>query len=414
MNDNFLNLHILTTTSLANQNRDDSGAPKQVTYGGSTRHRLSSQAMTRAKRIAFELSVGGDQITWRAKSGMIVMAMEMAGDLAVQQGAPLTLDDQTELTVLLSTAVNGLVINREKALKAAQERVTAKKARDAKAAAKAVAEGAPVAELTEDEDGGTGKKDTLVWLAEHELKTVVAKSLSTLRDGTVPTDFVNEKGRTQSLSIAAFGRMFAFRPELQNEAAVQRSHAFTTHAADIEPDYFTAVNDLPLTADGAGAGHLDLSQYGGGVFYWHANIDRAQLWDTWIAGEDDAQTRDRLTAFVEALMLALPSGKQHTTAPKTVPDAILVVPATSPVALHQAFEKPVKATSDGYRGASLDALLEAHGKVQAFTPRQFGDTAHLAGTLDAKTGPQITTQPSLDTLIDVCVDWVLAGRPANT
>ena len=416
MNDNFLNLHILTTTSIANQNRDDTGAPKQVTYGGVTRHRLSSQAMTRAKRVAYELSAGGDQVTWRAKSGMTLRAQTMAIDLAQQQGNPLTEQERTEILVLLTTAVTKLVINQDKAEKAKVERTKEKADRSAKDAKNAEAEGLIVVAPTDSGEDTGGKKDTLVWLAEHELAQLVEQSLQVLRAGAETVAFVNEKGRTQSLAIAAFGRMFAASPALQNEAAVQRSHAFTTHAADIEPDYFTAVNDLPLTKDGAGAGHLDINQFGGGVFYWHANIDRKQLWATWIAGTDEESIRDRLTTFFDALFLALPSGKQATTAPKTVPDAILVVPASSPVALHQAFECPISAekVGGGYRTSSLTALLDTHEQVRKFTPRQFESASHVAGTLDVSSTEHVIASESLDSLLEVCVNWVLAGRPQSS
>lgn len=418
MNENFLNLHVLVTTSVANPNRDDAGAPKQVTYGGATRHRMSSQAMTRSKRVAYELTAGGDQITWRAKGGMVTLATTMATDLALQSGQPLTAAERTALQVLLATGVNALVINREKALKAAQTRARLKTDRDAKAAATAAGKGevAPETEtlIKDDADLETGKKDTLVWLAEHELLKLVTTSLAQLRSGSKAVDFVNKKGRTASLSIAAFGRMFAFRPDLQNEAAVQRSHAFTTHAADIEPDYFTAVDDLPAVDSGSGAGHLDLNQFGGGVFYWHTNIDRRQLWDTWTPGTDDAVTRERLTVFFEALLLALPSGKQATTAHKTVPDAVLAVSAKTPIALHQAFETPIRASSAGYRDASLAALLDEHERVRAFTPRQVPSNARFAGTLEVKLSEHITAEPSLDSLVASCVEWALAGRTAHS
>lgn len=423
MNQNFLNLHILTTTSIANQNRDDSGAPKQVTYGGATRHRHSSQALTRSKRVMFETATSGDQLTWRAKGGMVDLALLAAADLAGQTGQPLSTAETTSLQKSLTVAVNSLVQNRDKAMKAVEEKAKARAKADAKKTAAAVAAGEtsgtadPSADLTasdtDDETDETGKKATLVWLAEHEVTKLAANALSALRAGTDPGDFVNKDGRTQSLSIAAFGRMFAFRPDLQNEAAVQRSHAFTTHAADVEPDYFTAVNDLPAAATGSGAGHLDLSQYGGGVFYWHCNIDRNQLWKTWIAGDDTAVIRARLISFFEALILALPSGKQATTAPKTVPDAVLAVPATAPVALHQAFETPIRSSSEGFRAPSLRALLQEHERTVAFTPRQFPENARYAGTLEAMTHDHITTEPSLDALITACVDWVLAGRPAT-
>jgi CRISPR system Cascade subunit CasC len=411
MPDNFLNLHVLVTTSIANMNRDDAGAPKQVTYGAATRHRMSSQAMTRAKRVAYELAAGGDQITWRAKSGMIDMALRQASDLAAQSGAPLDDQDTSRVQVMLATGVEALVINRDKAVKAATERARAKAEREAKTSIESADASAPVAAAAERND--TGKKDTLVWLAEHELLDLVQQTLAAVRDGSEPKDFVNTAGRTQSLSIAAFGRMFAFRPDLQNEAAVQRSHAFTTHAADVEPDYFTAVNDLPLLAEGSGAGHLDLNQFGGGVFYWHANVDREQLWRNWITGDDDSETRRRLSRFFEALLLALPSGKKSTTAPKTVPDAVLAVPASSPVALHQAFEAPVRAGQDGYRTRSLEALLDAHSRVRRFTPRQFHVPAHFAGTLSAPPADHLSVQDNLDELVAACVDWIMVGQPAR-
>lgn len=56
----FLNLHLLYTASYANQNRDESGMPKSLTYGGTNRNRWSSQAMTRPKRLGYE-----NEAAWR-------------------------------------------------------------------------------------------------------------------------------------------------------------------------------------------------------------------------------------------------------------------------------------------------------------------------------------------------------------
>ncbi len=407
MTEHFLNLHLLVTSSVANANRDDTGAPKQVTYGGVTRHRLSSQAMTRAKRIDFELAAGGEQVSYRAKGGMVELALTQAAELASQSGQPLTAEEENKLQSMLANGVSALVMNRKKAVNAAADRAARNKKARRSPTADAETE---AAETGEEAAEDTGKKETLTWLAEHEVRDLVANSLTELRGGAAAGDFVNKAGRTQSLSIAAFGRMFAFRPDLQNDAAVQRSHAFTTHAADIEPDYFTAVNDLPQEGEGGGAGHLDMAQYGGGTFYWHANVDRRQLWTTWIAGDDDTATHARLQMFFTSLLLALPSGRKTTTAHKTVPDAVLAVPAASPVALHQAFEAPVTSTGEGFRQPSVERLLAAHEQVLAFTPRQFPVPALYAGTLAAPAGGTVTVQPSLDALVDACVDWAMTGR----
>ena len=45
---------ILFSLAAANPNRDDSGSPKTLGYGGVTRSRIASQSMTRAKRRTFE------------------------------------------------------------------------------------------------------------------------------------------------------------------------------------------------------------------------------------------------------------------------------------------------------------------------------------------------------------------------
>jgi CRISPR system Cascade subunit CasC len=416
MNDNYLNIHILFTTGVANMNRDDSGAPKQITIGGTTRNRYSSQAMTRAKRLMFEQTAPGERTTWRAKTGMNDLVLTKLSDLANQSGKPLSDDEQAQAAELIAKEISGLVQNQDKNKRAANER-SRKKAEAAASASAAQVEAndeeTPTgADISADADA-YGPKDTLVWLAEHEVNGLAEKVLAKIRDNVSFDDFIAKKGCTQSLTIAAFGRMFAFRPDLQNEAAIQRSHAFTTHETSIEPDYFTAVDDLPTTAQGAGAGHLDLAQYSSGVYYWHCNIDRRQLWATWIAPNDSNKTRAQLFDLVEALMCALPNGKQATTASKTVPDAVLAVPASAPIALHQAFERPVRASAEGFRQPSVDALLAEHAKIVQFTPRQFPTAAHYAGTVTPTNMFDVISRVSLDDVIDVIVDWILAVRPTS-
>jgi CRISPR system Cascade subunit CasC len=411
---NFLNLHILFTTGVANMNRDDSGAPKQVVIGGTIRNRFSSQSMTRAKRLMFELGAPGERTTWRAKSGMTDIAVKKLCDLASQSGAPLTDEERSEAEQRIKERISSLV------QKPGGNGRASKKAGRATAAAAGQDEGDDEETLTESDthaDADTdGRKDTLVWLAEHEVDKLARGILAELRERGTVENFIERGGRTQSLTIAAFGRMFAFRPDLQNEAAIQRSHAFTTHETSIEPDYFTAVDDLRTAEQGARAGHLDLAQYSSGVYYWHCNIDRRQLWATWIAPDNTDKARKQLADLVEALVVALPSGKQATTAPKTCPDAVLAVPATAPIALHQAFEKPILPRPEGFRERSVTTLLAEHDKVVQFMPRQFSQPAYYAGTVSPHPEPdraKIRTLDTLDGVIDVIVGWLLAGQPGS-
>jgi CT1975-like protein len=73
--------------------------------------------------------------------------------------------------------------------------------------------------------------------------------------------------------------MLADRPGFNREAAVQVSHAITTHKVVVEDDFFTAMDDLsdPADEEGAGAAHLDVRQFGAGVFYVYACVDRDLL-----------------------------------------------------------------------------------------------------------------------------------------
>jgi CRISPR system Cascade subunit CasC len=411
---NFLNLHILFTTGVANMNRDDSGAPKQVAFGGTIRNRLSSQSMTRAKRLMFELGAPDERTTWRAKSGMTDLVVTKVCDFARQSGVPLTDEERSKAEQLTKEMISSLV---QKPGGNGRGRKKAGRAAPAPAGQDEGDDEETVSESDTHADADTdGPKDTLVWLAEHEVHNLTEMVFAKLRKGGTLADFIEKKGRTQSLTIAAFGRMFAFRPDLQNEAAIQRSHAFTTHEASIEPDYFTAVDDLRTAVDGAGAGHLDLAQYSTGVYYWHCNIDRRQLWATWIAPDSTVKAREQLAGLIEALVVALPSGKQATTASKTVPDAVLAVPATAPIALHQAFEKPIRPKPEGFRERSVNTLLAEHDKVVQFMPRQFSQPAYYAGTVSPDPKPdeaKITTLDTRDGIIDVIVDWILEGRPGS-
>ena len=77
--------------------------------------------------------------------------------------------------------------------------------------------------------------------------------------------------------VAMFGRMLADDPDSNRDAAVQVSHALTTHRALIEDDFYTAVDDLKRPAEDAGAGFVGEAGFGSGVFYTYACVNNALL-----------------------------------------------------------------------------------------------------------------------------------------
>ncbi len=369
MSRKYLNIHILTTIVGANPNRDDTGTPKSLRYGGVERSRMSSQALTRAKRLGYESDPDGEHSYRSALLGAHISAA--AEKILVDAGTTVDVKMRAQITKQAVKAVNALVMGEDKAEKKGTE------------AAAAIERGdAAKAETEVENDSNTDSGDTLVWLAEAETQAAAVKIAQDFDGALTPEDFVTA-GRTASLSIAAFGRMFAQRPDLQNEAAIQRAHAFTTHAASVDLDYFTAMDDL-RTAD-RGAGHIGLKQNTGGVYYWHANIDREQLdsvWDT----TNVADPARRLTALARHLLHDLPKGSQNTSAHHNLPAFVLITEADAPVSLQSAFEQPVTPGPDGgHLDGSVKALMREHQRTTNYVPALFGASL-VTGTHAADAG----------------------------
>jgi CRISPR system Cascade subunit CasC len=109
--------------------------------------------------------------------------------------------------------------------------------------------------------------------------------------------------------VAMFGRMLADAPHFNRDAAVQVSHAFTTHQAIVEDDFYTAVDDLKTPAEDAGAGFVGDAGFGSGVFYLYACVD-CDLLEANLGGDRELAQRS-VAALVEALATATPLGKRN-------------------------------------------------------------------------------------------------------
>ncbi|CAG4902533.1 type I-E CRISPR-associated protein Cas7/Cse4/CasC [Acidithrix sp. C25] len=401
---NSLNIHILFSYAAGNPNRDDAGSPKAISYGGAIRSRISSQAMTRPKRIQFEAKTDGEKTHRSILVGNEIARMAEA--ILTRQG---TIVDEKLQAMLFKGATKSalsLVMDPGKADKKADALLLKPKKETG-------AEEGSKKTTTEEAEIG----NTLVWLAESEINEAALKLANKYDETIDPSAYVNPQ-RTRSLSIAAFGRMFAQRPDLQNEAAIQRSHAFTTHESEIEVDYFTAVDDMRVSD--RGAGHIGITMLTGGVYYWHCNVDSGQLFATWSAANEEG-ARDRLIALFVALFETLPTGKQNTTGYQGLPSIVLAVPAHSAVSLQTAFETAITSKDDGYLQPSVKALLEEHHVVQQAKPSHFGQAAiSLAATASKKALDETNFDQTLITIMDLdhlaewCADHLLAERPTDS
>jgi len=135
---------------------------------------------------------------------------------------------------------------------------------------------------------------------------------------------------------------------------------------EFETDYFTAVDDLH-PEDNSGAGMIGTVEFNSVCFYRYANVDVDQLQEN--LGEDRELAHKTLKAFLQAMVTAIPSGKQNSMAAHNPPSLILVVARKAGCwSLANAFARPVsiRRREDGdLIGASIAALDAYWGKLIA-------------------------------------------------
>ena len=85
--------------------------------------------------------------------------------------------------------------------------------------------------------------DTIHSLWEKEAGESVEKFLE-IKTDNIKKEVETIKARAITLDIALFGRMVTSEAFVNVEAAMQVAHAVSTHALDLESDYFAAVDDL--------------------------------------------------------------------------------------------------------------------------------------------------------------------------
>ena len=321
----FLDVHVLHAVPWSNLNRDELGTPKQMVYGGATRARISSQCMKRAARF------------W--------------------------LEENTDL---------GRALRTRRLPQLVRENLVQRhgfSAGDAVRASVAVFDlaGVKVAVPDEDDEIAELQGDQLTFTTP-ETAVAIADAAAMHREEVLVEGFEPSKAMKAELLepldahnpiIALCGRMLAALPETNIDGALQVAHAFTTHPATVGLDYFTAVDDhVQSKAEESGAGHISVGEYTNGVFYRHATIGLRQLAE--LLGEAPSAAAQVAGSFVQAFVLAEPTGKQNTANAHTRPDLVAAtLRSDRPVSLASAFETPISpGRNGGYMAASIEALHE--------------------------------------------------------
>ena len=315
----YVDIHIIQNLPPSCVNRDDSGSPKSAVYGGVRRLRVSSQSWKRATRLHFNDLLDAKDVGVRTKRVVEVLAER------ITENAPELAENAPELA--------------EGVFKAARIKLAPPR----------------------------GKKDALqesgylLFLSTSQIARLAELAIASARGGEALDAKTVKKifKEAHAVDIALFGRMVADDTDLNVDAACQVAHAISTHAAENEYDFFTAVDDDKSRSEeeDAGAGMMGTVEFSSATMYRYATVNLDMLVEN--LGDGDAALR-ALEVFIKGFCLSMPTGKQNTFANRTLPEAVVVsVRDDQPVSLVGAFEKPIRTNeADGYLARSVEALAD--------------------------------------------------------
>lgn len=327
----FVELHLIQNFAPSNLNRDDTGAPKDALFGGQRRARVSSQCFKRAVRLY-------------SRDQQLIPA---------------------EYRALRTKKLQALLL----------ERLIGRDSEEAMGKIE-VALAAAGLKLKDD-----GKTEYLLFLGEREIASFAALVEAHWDDLIIPAAG-EKKGKKESkaaipaelakqakalldggkaVDVALFGRMLADLPQVNQDAACQVAHAISTHRVERDFDYFTAVDDVG-GPDETGAGMIGQVEFNSATFYRYAALDVCKLLNN--LQEDKDLTASAIEALIQAMVRAIPTGKQNSFAAHNLPEFIGVSLRKSPLNLANAFERPIQPRHDkSLTEQSVAALADYERKL---------------------------------------------------
>lgn len=291
-----ITIDILQDVASSCLNRDDSGEHKTAIYGGVPRLRVSSQCMKRQIRSGHEKVIG--------------------------TSTPNDVSTRTKFfpeRIRKSMLIKG---HTDKAIKEVLSSVFGK--------------------IEVDKQTKDLKVSTLQMLSKQEEDAIISAVDDALTNQRIEApgfaDIIKEASARCGSSIAIYGRMFADDPELSIEGASYHSQMLTTHEAEPESDYFTAMDE---SSNGEGASHLDTKSFGSGVFYRCHVLDintlKANL-------QDSNEIPNLIEGYIRAVVEAFPTARQHTDFAVNLPSyvAVTIKDKGQAISMMDSYSKPIK------------------------------------------------------------------------
>ncbi len=354
MHPRFIQIHTLHTYPAALLNRDDAGLAKRLPLGNAMRTRISSQCLKRHWRIAedrFALSALDVPMAIRSR-GTLELIRQRIMDAGISEPSAQAAVEAMRNAGLVDRA--GRERAGEEALKTGQAVLMGK------------------AEIDYLIDRCTALAKEAV--DESALRTAVAKMLKDEKKN------IEALKHGSGLESALFGRMVTSDVLASRDAAVYVAHAFTVHAAQVENDYFTVVDDLNVESGELGSAGIFDTELASGLYYGYVVVDVPQLVENLEAIErthcfaDSTPPDKRALAgkVVEHLLHLIatvsPGAKRGSTAPFDWAKFVLVEAGDwQPRSLAGAFHDALPTeTNDGeppIRQRAIDRLSDEIGKM---------------------------------------------------
>ena len=355
----FVQIHSLASYSGTLLNRDDAGLAKRLPFGGTTRARVSSQALKRKWRFAGEADHDKARLVPHSLQALNVPMGDRSKDLVKHsvlphalQGLPeLHASARDKLAEMLNVALygkNGADTKSRQALFFGHPEIAYVQgvARELATLISKVPELLASAGKEPDKKALKALEDQL-----KDKLDPLQKNLRALAEGTTGA---------AGLESALFGRMVTSDTSANVNAPVHVAHAFTVHGIERELDYVTAVDDLRQRSEDGEAGSAGIFdiELTSGLFYSYVTVDVALLVAN--LNGDAALAAGVIERLVKLIARTSPGAKKGSTAPYAHAEFMLVETGDDqPRTLANAFRNAVPLKGDVFKTA-MDAL---HGHL---------------------------------------------------
>lgn len=353
-----LDLHILQNLPPGCLNRDENGMPKAAFFGFRERARISSQCWKRAIRKYLERM--GLPISLRSRAIPALLRERLR-----REGRE---DAEIEKAIEAAYKAFGqkIVLSEEKGSMNTEHQFSNSR-EEIERLENVINKHFDVlskVEIPEEEDPTSRKRNNKK--AKADLPPEVRKEIEACFDRIGQPHL--------ALDNILFGRMIAEDKSQNIEACSQFAHSIATHELQADLDFFVAGDDLGRSQSDM----MDTSGFNSGTHYRYANLNLDPYFK---ATNGLAETGFK--AFLEAVVRAMPTGKQNSYAAQAKPDFVLGIVRTSgPMSLANAFVAPVK--GQDIIQSSIDALSGYLGRQN-----------EMYGTGDQKLAVFSTTYPDV-------------------